>query len=582
MHNLLVERGGQALALKARNSQKKQKLAEDERVKFVVERFNNSWTYAQTNYHSRWEDSWKLYNNRRVKIGYEGISNVFVPMTFSTIETMVSALAGSKPQFDFLPPRDKPDQNTDILNALLDFYWDKDQWNIKVQNWVRSMLIYGTGVVYLYWNIDHPVMVNIPVRDFFFDPNAVSLENCSKDFYAGRRYLTTVEELKGYEVVDSEEYEADSATMKPKYMNLDKIVAGSGATDGDETDKEKKDLFYGSTAPDPENTQIEVLELWTEDRVVSIANRSVLIQDEENPYLVQAKARGEKNAKGIIPFVVQRDFVDESLFYGRGEVEIFADLQEWLNDLTNQNNDAITYTLNPMWNLNPNKADLIEQIQSAPGAVFPLDSTDLAPVPMPSIPNDAFNERINIKNEIRETTAVNEVVKGVTNETKVTATEINAQVAQAGQRIGMKITQLENEGFHRLARVVFEMVKLYVNEPMLVRVVSDRVSWEQFNPEEFSGDYEPRVQLETSVEAKKQDDMAIAKEMFLALSQDPEVDQIELKRIALPKMFGLDPDEVDRLLVEPQAMLGTQDMGVPDPLTGEPLMPEMAPEEMLV
>lgn len=553
----------------------------------AVERFNNSWHYAQTNYHRRWDDAWRLYNNHRIKRGYEGISDVFVPMVFSTIETMVSALAGSKPTFDFLPPKENPDQNTEVLNALLDFYWDKDQWNIKVQSWIRSMLVFGTGVVYLYWDIDRPVMVNIPLRDFFFDPNAVSIENNGAGFYAGRRYLTTKEELEAFEV-----YDAEIGEMAKKYQNLDKIMDSSNTSDED-TDKEKKELFYGSTAPDPEHTQVEVLEIWTEDRVVSVANRSVVIQDDENPYKVQASKNGSANPKGIIPFIVQRDYVDESLFYGRGEVEVIADLQEWLNDLTNQNNDAITYTLNPMWNLDPSKSDLLEQIQAAPGAVFPLNNQDLTPVVMPQIPNDAFTERLNIKNEIRETTAVNEVVKGVQGDKQTTATEINAQVAQAGARIGMKVTQLENEGFHRLARIVFEMAKLYINDPQLVRVVSDRVSWEEFDPEQFIGEYEPRVQLETSIEAKREQERNNAQEMYLALSQDPQVDQMQLKRVVLPKMFNLDPDEVDRLLVEPieamDAGMGMEELGglgaagteLPGlGLTPEPAVPEL--QEALV
>ena len=568
---------------------KKKTNSTDERVAFVVDRFNASWNYAQTNYHQRWENAWKLYNNQRVKQSYVGISNVFVPITFSTIEVMVSALAGSKPSFDFLPPKDKPDQNTDVLNALLDDYWDKDQWNIKIQSLVRSMLIYGTGVGYLYWDMDHPVMVNVPLRDFFFDPNAVSIENCSTGFYAGRRYLTTKEDLESYEVVSPDEFEDKPdengepvQKMVKKYRNLDQIVNGGGAKNGDELDKARKELFYGSTAPDPENTQIEVLELWTEDRVISVANRSVLIQDEENPYLMQSKAKyGDNKGKGIIPFIVQRDYVDESLLYAKGEVDIIADLQEDLNDLRNQKRDFISYILNPMWNLDPNKSDMADQIEAAPGVVFPLKREDLTPVLMPNFPNEAFSEEISIQNDIRESTAVDQIVKGVTQDTNTTATEVNAQIASAGQRIGMKITQLENESFHRLARIVFEMVKLYVTQPMLVRVVTDTARWEQFNPEDFQGDYDPKVQLQSTVEAKKNQDVKVAQEMFLALSADPQVNQEELKRIVLPRMFDLDTDEIDRLLTpaEPRA---NEQLGIPDeePMTDviqDPLTNEMLP-----
>lgn len=558
---------------RTKQTPKKQNDEHAERVKFVVDRFNSSWTYAQTNYHSRWENSWKLYNNRRTKRNYEGVSDVFVPMTFSTIETIVAALAGSKPTFDFLPPQDQAEQPTEILNALLDYYWDKDQWNIKVQSLVRSMLIYGTGVAYLQWYIDHPVMVNVPVRDFFFNPNATNIENCDESFYAGRRYLTTLDDLKSFEVVDTDPESKTYGQMVKKYKNLDAISEGSGAKDGDETDKAKKELFYGSTAPDPEHTQVEVLELWTEEKVISVVNRSVLIQDDENPYLAQSRERyGEDKAKGIIPFIIARDYVDESLFYARGEVEVIADLQEDLNDLTNQKRDYFTYLLNPMWNLNPNKADMIEQISAAPGVVFPLDPNDLTPVAMPVFPSAAFNEEVGIENKIREATAVDQVVKGVTQSTSTTATEVNAQIASAGQRLGMKITQLENEAFHRLARIVLSFVKLYVTSPQQVRVVTDRARWELFNPQDFQGEYEPHVKLSSSVEAKKNQDVRVAQEMFLALSADPTVNQEELKRIVLPKMFDLDTDEVDRLLTQAQPEMGMGEMPMDPEMGMEPPM----------
>lgn len=554
------------------SKKKTDRKADDEKavVQNLVDQFEASWKYCQTNYHTRWEESWKLYNNKRVKRGYQGgVADVFVPMTFSTIETMVAALAGGKPSFDFIPPEDKLDQDTEVLNARLDMWWDKDQWDIKIQNFIRSMLVYGTSVVYLQWNVDHPVMTNIPIRDFFFNPNAVNIEGMADGFYCGRRYLTTIEELEAFEVVDSDPKSKTYGQMVKKYKNLDKVKASSTDT-ADKTDKEQKDLYYGSTAPDPEKTQVEVIEFWKNDKVCSVANRSVLIEDDENPHLTQAKAMGEENPKGIIPFAIQRDYVDESLFLGRGEVEFIADQQEQLNDLTNQNMDAISYTLNPMWNLNPDKQDIMEQIQAAPGAVFPLLPGELSPVQLPQIPREAFNERINIKNEIREATAVDQVVKGVTTTGSATATEIESQIASAGQRLGMKITQLENEGFHRIARIVLRMDQLYTNKPAVVRTKGrNGVEFLIYDPTEYSGEYEPRVQLSSSVERSRAEKKVEAKELLAAFLNDPDVDQRKLKQKAFEVGFDMDPDEARDML--------SQD-NVP---TAPPLPGELNPDEEL-
>lgn len=521
----------------------------------VVADFNRSWEYTQGHYHKTWEDAFSLYNNKRVKKGYNGITNTFVPMTFSTIETMAAALFGSKPKFEYLPPKEKPDQNTEILNALLDYYWDKDNWDVKVIKWGRGMLREGTSIIYLYWGTDHPCMINVPIRDFFINPEATDFSTAR---YMGRRYLTSIEELKEFEIVDPE-----TGEMTKKYKNLDKIGNTANGS-GDQTDKQKKDMFYGSTLSDAETSQVEILEYWTEDHVVSVANRSVVIEDSENYFKSKARANGDEYPTGIFPFAPLRDYTDESLFYAKGEVEVIADEQELLNDLTNQNQDSIIYALNQMYTLDPKYAHLLEEIENIPGAVYLAERDALNPIQQRPIPQDAFNERLNLKNEIRETTASNEIVKGVGQETKTTATEVNAQIAGAGQRLSLKITQIENEGFHTLAKVVFEMIKRYVTEPMMVRIVGkDGTRWEQFNPEDFNGDYEPRVQLDTTVQSQKQEDADMAKELLAAFLNDPDINQAELKKMVLAKAFDLDPDEVDTL-VQPADV---------DPMTGEPIDP---------
>lgn len=546
----------------------------------VLGDFKKSWEYCQSNYHTRWQDAWKLYNNQRVKQAYQGITNTFVPMTFSTIETMVSALFGSKPRFNYIAPASKQDQNTEILNSLLDYFWDKDKWSIKVINWGRGMLREGTAVVYIHWDIDHPCMVNVPIRDFFIDPTATTLENAR---YMGRRYLTTVEELKGYEVVNPE-----TGEMAPKYKSLDKITTGKK---GENTDKEEKDHLYGSTTPEDDD-QVEVIEWWSKDRVVSVANRTLIIEDTDNYYKARAKELGKEYSEGLMPFAVLRDYIDESLFYGKGEVEVIADQQELLNDLTNQRNDSIAYVLNQMYTLNPKYAHLLEEIENIPGAVYVAEADALQPIAQRNVPAEAFTETQNIKNEIRETTASNEIIKGVGQEDKTTATEVNAQIAGAGQRFQLKVTQIEDEGFHRLARIVFELIKLYVTEPMMVRIVGkDGVRWEEFNPEEFNAEYEPRVQLQTTVENQKSEDANNAKELMAAFLNDMDVNQAELKKLVLAKGFQLDPDEVELLMAQPEDMMmgglppemaGMMPQDIGAPVVAPPMPEEMAmPEEEL-
>ncbi len=558
---------------KARTSAKtKTEKPKDPTLEKVLGDFKSAWDYVSGSWHSRWQDNHHLYNNQRVKRGYDGITDTFVPMSFGTVETLTSALFGTKPKFQYVPPSDKQDQETDILNAVLDYFWERDQWSLKIIHTGRSSFKLGVGIDYLYWSGDHPCMINVPLRDFFIDPMCTSIENAR---FMGRRFLTTKEELESFEIVDP-----NTGNMVKKYKNLGKLDTGKT---NEPTDQQEKNMWYGSTVTEPEKSQIEVIEYWTNDKVISIANRSEVIEDTENYYLAKAKANKVEYPKGIMPFMACRDYTDESLFYAKGEIDFISDQQELLNDITNQNIDAVTYTLNQMYTLDPKYAHLLSEIENLPGAVYPVEAGALTPIPQRAIPPDAFNERVNIKNEIRETTGSSEVVRGVKSDQEATATEVNAQIAGAGQRINLKVTQLENEYFHRLARIVHEMIKLYITEPMMVRILGkDGATWEEFDPKEFQGDYEPKVQLDISVQNKKFELATQAKEMLGAFLNDPDVNQQELKKLVLQRGFDLDPDEVSMLIQDPLEMEQMQEELPPEMPMEMPIDPMAIPPEMMM
>lgn len=557
-------------------------------VEMVVKNFNRAWEYTNSSWHRRWEDNYKLYHNRRVKYGYIGISDTFVPMTFSTVETLVSALFGNKPKFDYVPPNKEATANTDILNALIDFYWDKDQWSVKLINTGRGMVREGTAVDYFYWDIDHPRLINVPIRDFFIDPNAFELSERATA-WCGRRYLTTLEELESFEIVDLEaEPDKDgNPPMKKKYQHLDELKGDSveepvksvGLSVGDQkTDKQEKDMWYGSTISEPQKDQIEVLEYWTTDKVISIANRAVAIEDTENYYKSKDKANGADFPQGILPFADCRNYIDGSLFYAKSDVDFISDQQEDLNDFSNQEKDAVSMNLNQMKTLDPKYAHLLPEIENLPGAIIPVEATAFVPVPNGTIPPEAFNERMNIKNEIRETTASDQLVKGVaeSGQNPQTATAVNAQMAGAGQRINLKVTQLENGYFYRMAKIVFRMAQLYVTEPMMVRVLGkDGADWKRFDPAKFKGTYEPRVQLDITVQAKKQQQATDAANLLKAFLNDPNVNQRELTKLVLQRGFDLDADEVQLLIIPDQPMLGQPP--VPGAMPGAPMPPGAVP-----
>ena len=567
----------------------------------VTKDYASAWEYTDSSYHKTWEDCWKLYNNLRTEDGeaYDGIANTFVPMTFSTIETMVSAIAGGKPKFGFKATKKDQEQDTKVLTAKMDYFWDCDKWSIKCINWVRNVLMYGTGIVYVWWDIDKPRMINVPLRDFFIDPTATTIEDAA---YVGRRFLTTIDNLETFQVVDPK-----TGEMKPMYTNLDKIEMESSNESGEDnagepTDKQEKDIWMGSTLANAPEAQVECIEYWDreDDKVYVVANRTTVIRNCDNPYKVQAKSKAKDEekeyAKGLTPFVAQRDYVDEALFYGKGEIEPIMQEQELLNDMTNQTVDSVTYTLNQMYTLDPAYADQINDVENIPGAVYPFPAGTLQPIAKGIVPTAAFNQISTIKQEIRETTSASEVAKGVDQSvSNVTATQIQAQQQSAGQRFGIKLTQFEEEGFHDLGKLVFQMVQLFTSSKQNVRISDENgISWADYDPKKFEGEYEPEVQLASTIKEIKMMDDQKSDAIFQSMVSNPLVDQTELTKMYLMKRFDIDPDEVQKLMVKveqptgepgvPMGMEGGGQLGVPGGMPSpdmgamQPPMGAMPPE----
>jgi len=576
----------------ARKSQK-------DTVNELVIKFKAAHKYVKENYHDVWNDSWKVYNNQRVRVHYEGDADTFVPETFTIVESLVANIGGGQPKFEFLPVSAIQEQDTEIINSLIGFYWDQNNMNLKALQWIRDMIIFGNGVTMVTWDEkDIPRIDNIPLKDFFVDSDATSIEDAEeRKLLIGHRRLVSKKTLKAATI-----YDPETDSMVPKYKNINKIQPLKKAWG--KFDKEEKEMFAGSTkGEDAPKDMVEVLYMLVDDRVYEIANRDVAIWDEETPF--QRKETTEQvvitdpqsglpieeevTIPAIAPFypyTVLRNYADASLFYAKGDVEVILPTQELVNDINNQKQDNITYVLNNMWTIDPQFADMAPEIESLPGAVYAIPAGALQPIEKPIVTNDADNEIFQNLDYMRRATAADEIVQGASQaQGRITATEVQAQVNQANQRFSTKLNMLESEGYAHLGSIMFKLIQIFVTQPIAVRLIGPQgTEWGEFNPLEFTGQYEPRVILEATSRALKAEEGQKFQQMYQVLLEDPTINQSELKSILLKKVFNLEQAEIEKLLsVDPaqaeqqfqtqQALNGNVESGVPSaPLPIQPVI----------
>jgi hypothetical protein len=265
------------------------------------------------------------------------------------------------------------------------------------------------------------------------------------------------------------------------------------------------------------------------------------------------KADFNEELAGFLPFAHGRDYEDISLTYGDSDVDIIADQQELLNDLTELNIEAVLYQLFPEKTLDPKYATWANDLNPKPGKVYPIPAGAMTWNNPPAIPNNAFNERLNIKAEMREAVAVSEVNKGVAMTDKTTATEIKAQMGQADQRITEKAQTLANDFFFQEATIVFKMLQLYAPEELYVRTIDDaNVTFTKVDMSQFIGDYTPMVTLDIMKKYEQAEQQEAYLNAYQMIIQDPTNNLMAAKQILYKKIMPQLTDEEIEQIITPQ------------------------------
>lgn len=548
----------------------------------VLGDFDRARGYVQQNYQEVWEDCFKAYNAIRTRRGYSGVADDFIPEIFSIVESLKAAIAGSKPKFKYMPLDEEQEQDTEILNALVDYYWSLNNMTEKMLNWVGDMIIYGNGVLMVSWEENKPLVHHIPLSDFFVDPTATHLnrpEERGYAKYAGYRYLTSLEQLKARMVVDVE-----TGELVPMYKNLDLVSEGNPSDDDDKTRKEQ--LLGSTLGKDAAKNQVEIIEYYTAKKKIIVANRSVVIFEGKNPFQRAEKTVKEINLidgepvetkrvipgiKGFLPFAILRNYVDSNLFFARGDVEVLIPMQEALNDTSSQKRDNLAYALNNMWQIDPRFKHLAEQIESMPGAVFPIPKGALTAIEKQDMSPAADTEISRLTQAMRTASAADAAVQGVAQKfSRTTATEIAAQLNQASTRFTTKVQNLEDEGFAQLARIFYKCIQIFVDNELAVRITGKTgITWKDFNPDRFTGEYQPRVILEATAHAEASQ-MAQATQVIAQFGMNnPLVNQEVLLRKIFESLLPDAPkDDIDALLTPPAPpMIGGDGQAVDPALT---------------
>jgi hypothetical protein len=441
--------------------------------------------YSQYRGFRKFRDAWtKSGPNDKDGVLYDAKKHwgaqLHIPLSYRTIEHMVPAAIAHRPRMLYLPAKQRWEENVETVRYLIDRQQEQIDIDLAFQAVMRSGRIYGLGVGKTYWRkeyasrrgmvksrfsgvlektgvfkpnyylgdarntcvFDDPDFDDVDVFDFMWDPYGSSMSGSSRCAYVVHRIWMG---LGGcLDRVQSGVWNTESA----KLLTEDKLRNMSGAQKYDEIwgDRMLASGFssYQLSGRGDAGEQIhEVWEYHDGQRVLTVLDRQVLVQNAENPCV------------GVIPFHVYRPTPLQRQMVGIGDLEPLEHLNRELDTLRSQRRDAATLALCAGFAYDSSAVDE-EDLVFGPAAAIEVRNARpdqaIMPLQVRDVPGSSWQEENVIRTDFDAVSGINEALVPQTGGVSTTATEAQLVQAALSRRIQLGSRRFEIEVVRGTAR----------------------------------------------------------------------------------------------------------------------------------
>ena len=550
----------------------------------------NKW-YRQYRSFSNWRNAWeKPAENDRDEVLTEGKSswgaNLHIPLSFQTIERLVPAAIAHRPKMLFLPREERWAENVQTIQLLHDAQQDQIDIDLAFQDVMRSGRIYGLGVSKTFWRkeyasrrrvkptyggrllrgskyvlgrkervctFDDPDFEPVDViGGFMWDPMGSAMHGSGRCRWAVHRIWMDHEVVMAR--IAAGEWRTESARAL-----TDEMLRGMGSGQKyDEVWAERNEASgLGNTNLSRAEDVHEVLEWHDGERVLSVLDRSVLVQDAEN------------QSVGSLPFQVYRPTPLQGQMVGIGDLEPLEHLQRELDTLRSQRRDKATLALAAGWIYDDAAVDEEDLVFGPFAAIRTTNAGSVRDViqqiQVNDVPGSAYEDEKVIRTDITAVSGATDDLTGEGPASSGTATEAQLIQASLSRRIALGSRRFEIEVVRRAARSW-----LHLNQRMILRdrpplrmpdegldmaqaAAEGRWKWFDIGPGGLRGEFEPVPEGGSMAARNIQQDRQDALQMMSVFGQNPHIDPRRPLMKAL-ELFGVR---------DPEAWLKQQDAPVP-------------------
>lgn len=574
-------------------------------------------------YVTRWKEAYQLHRNHTALKQYVNLardqdaalrdaaeywkSQLFIPLIFSAIETIVPRALSNNPTMTVRPNVPEAAEKCQSIKELLEQQQRDISYDLRLQPTARRGFKYGLGVQKTYWErtvrrvvkreprkllrgdraveaeivtFEGPQVEDVDVADFFWDPAAKDVASARWLIHRTWRDLQYIKDR-----IEQGDWFTDGDGNPPSPDVITDYVkmigeSGKGGLDTTSIWGDRLDQLGISGTDTRAGRDHEVLEFHDRERVYIIVDRQFVAVCDITPFWHRE-----------MPFQIFRPTLQEGEFVGISEIEPIKHLQHEINALRGQRRDNANFVIDRVTAYMEGMVDP-ETLKRGPGALIPTIGNPgevIFQLPVEDLPASSYREEDAIKADFDRATGIDDSVSGA-GAAGDTATGTQLVQQAANVRISAKTKNLMAETIRPAALQFLELNRQHLNKPKPVRIDSEDGGYDfrEIAPEDVAADVDVSPDAGSTEPENRVQKVNDALTVFNQLVQNPQIDQRKLVIYLLEQNEVPDPESFlapeapnvgDALMAVGEAM---REKGIPDDAIQqflEPIAAQVAPPE---
>ena len=383
-------------------------------------------------------------------------------------------------------------------------------------------------------HVVRPMLENVDIRDFYWDPNCNS-HNINDGSFCATRHLITVNKLLEYQGVDGFNIPDASALLK--------LAQIKSMTQGDSS-KMNQEAFRGMTyqpaldySMDPALARVEVIRYWQANRHVWLLGRQWVAYNQPNQF-------------GMLPFL-NAFYVDvPGRFAGLSICDLVEGDQKLAEAIINARIDELNLMIHRPLIMKEGRAFSASQQRLRPGVVWKVEDpqNDIKWMDNNPVTQDAYIEVDALERRVQKKTGVTDLAvlgspSSGGNSANRSATGVSTQANASGQRIQYHVENAEDQFLVPALNVIHALNQIFLPVDEMQQVLGPEGQFIQIDPVEIMN---AGVRFRMNASSKLKIKAALAQGGIGLLLQsilNPELDQI-----AFMQGMKIDFAQVQRLI----------------------------------